>query len=215
MTIAHTLETLLGRVGCEYGCLGDATPFNRDMTLERLSELLMSKGLHPQSDEIMYCGYTGKQMPTAIFTGPILYQRLKHMVADKIHSRSTGPLVMLTRQPAEGRAREGGLRFGEMERDVILAHGASSFLKERMMEASDNYEVFVCKGCGLISVANKERNIWKCTGCGNKTEFSQVRIPYAYKLFLQELEAMNITSRLLPDSRLRELKDGCSVRGVE
>jgi DNA-directed RNA polymerase II subunit RPB2 len=115
---------------------------------------------------------------------------------------------MLTRQPAEGRARDGGLRFGEMERDVMIAHGASSFLKERMMEASDNFEVHVCKGCGLIGVANKARNIWHCTGCGNTTEFSQVRIPYAYKLFLQELESMNISSRILPETRLRALTDG-------
>jgi DNA-directed RNA polymerase II subunit RPB2 len=124
------------------------------------------------------------------------------------NSRATGPLVMLTRQPAEGRARDGGLRFGEMERDVLIAHGASAFLKERMMETSDNFEVHVCRGCGLIAVANRERNVWRCTGCANTTEFSQVRIPYAYKLFLQELESMNISSRLLPETRLRALADG-------
>jgi DNA-directed RNA polymerase II subunit RPB2 len=117
---------------------------------------------------------------------------------------------MLTRQPAEGRARDGGLRFGEMERDVIIAHGASAFLKERMMEASDNFEIHVCKGCGLIAVANKERNIWMCTGCNNTTNFSQVRVPYAYKLFLQELESMNISSRLLPETRLRALADAAT-----
>ncbi len=208
MTIAHLMETLLGRVGCELGFLGDATPFNPAMTVERLSELLVDNGLSPQSDEVLYCGYTGKQMPTAIFTGPIFYQRLKHMTADKIHSRATGPLVMLTRQPAEGRARDGGLRFGEMERDAMIAHGTASFLKERMLEVSDNFEVHVCKGCGLIAVANKAKNIWKCTGCGNTTDFSQVRLPYAYKLFLQELESMNISSRLLPETRLRALTDG-------
>ncbi len=207
MTIAHLMETLLGRVGCELGFLGDATPFNAAMTLERLGSVLQEHGLEPSSNEILYCGYTGKQLPTSIFVGPIFYQRLKHMVNDKIHSRSTGPLVMLTRQPAEGRARDGGLRFGEMERDVMIAHGASAFLKERMMEASDNFEVHVCKDCGLIGVANKQRNIWRCTGCGNTTEFSQVRIPYAYKLFLQELESMNISSRILPETRLRAIAD--------
>lgn len=207
MTIAHLLETLLGRVGCELGFLGDATPFNAHMTMERLGSILQEHGMEPSSNEVLYCGYTGKQLPTSIFVGPIFYQRLKHMVNDKIHSRSTGPLVMLTRQPAEGRARDGGLRFGEMERDVMIAHGASAFLKERMMEASDNFEVHVCKECGLIGVANKLRNIWRCTGCGNTTEFSQVRIPYAYKLFLQELESMNISSRLLPESRLRSIAD--------
>jgi DNA-directed RNA polymerase II subunit RPB2 len=208
MTIAHLMETLLGRVGCELGFLGDATPFNKAMTVERLSSLLQEHGIEPHSNEVMYCGYTGKQMPTSIFVGPIFYQRLKHMVADKIHSRSTGPLVMLTRQPAEGRARDGGLRFGEMERDVMIAHGASAFLKERMMEASDNFEIHACKGCGLIGVANKALNIWKCTGCGNNTDFSQIRIPYAYKLFLQELESMNISSRIIPETKLRALTEG-------
>ena len=207
MTIAQLMETLLGRLGCELGFLGDATPFNTAMTAAGLAHELQERGLEPYSNEVLYCGYTGRQMPTNIFMGPCFYQRLKHMVNDKIHSRSTGPLVMLTRQPAEGRARDGGLRFGEMERDVMIAHGASAFLKERMMEASDNFEVHVCKGCGLIGVANKARNIWNCTGCGNTTDFSQVRIPYAYKLFLQELESMNISSRILPETRLRSLQD--------
>jgi DNA-directed RNA polymerase II subunit RPB2 len=213
MTIAHLMETLLGRLGCEIGTLGDATPFNKAMTVDGIADVLQNKcGLEPHSNEVLYCGYTGKQMPTDIFVGPIFYQRLKHMVRDKIHSRATGPLVMLTRQPAEGRARDGGLRFGEMERDVMIAHGASAFLKERMMEASDNFEVHVCKGCGLIAIANKERNIWNCTGCGNTTDFSQVRIPYAYKLFLQELESMNISSRILPETRLRSVAEQAITR---
>jgi len=211
MTIAQLMETVLGRLGCELGFLGDATPFNKEMTAAGLAAELQERGLEPYSNEVLYCGYTGKQMPTNIFMGPCFYQRLKHMVNDKLHSRSTGPLVMLTRQPAEGRARDGGLRFGEMERDCMIAHGASSFLKERMMEASDNFEVHICKGCGLIGVANKALNIWRCTGCSNTTEFSQVRIPYAYKLFLQELESMNISSRILPETRLRALTEGCAV----
>ena len=210
MTIAQLMETVLGRLGCELGFLGDATPFNKEMTAAGLAAELQERGLEPYSNEVLYCGYTGKQMPTNIFMGPCFYQRLKHMVNDKLHSRSTGPLVMLTRQPAEGRARDGGLRFGEMERDCMIAHGASSFLKERMMEASDNFEVHICKGCGLIGVANKALNIWRCTGCSNTTEFSQVRIPYAYKLFLQELESMNISSRILPETRLRALTEGCA-----
>jgi len=207
MTIAQIMETTVGRLCCELGFLGDATPFNRHMTIDRIQDLLLANGLEPSSNEILYCGHTGKQMATEIFMGPCFYQRLKHMVNDKVHSRSTGPLVMLTRQPAEGRARDGGLRFGEMERDVMIAHGASAFLKERFMEASDNFQVEVCRGCGLIAVANADKNIWNCTGCGNTTEFSQVRIPYAYKLFLQELESMNISSRILTESRLRGLTE--------
>lgn len=139
--------------------------------------------------------------------GNVFYVRRNGLPVWTGNSRATGPLVMLTRQPAEGRARDGGLRFGEMERDVLIAHGASAFLKERMMEASDNFQVHVCKGCGLIGVANKEKNIWQCTGCGNTTDFSQVRIPYAYKLFLQELESMNISSRILPEMRLRGITE--------
>ena len=212
MTIAHLMETLLGRAGCELGFLGDATPFNAAMTVEKISGLLQKSGLDPHSNEVLYCGYTGKQMPTSIFVGPIFYQRLKHMVSDKLHSRATGPLVMLTRQPAEGRARDGGLRFGEMERDCMIAHGTSSFLKERMLEASDNFEVHICKGCGLIGIANRARDVWRCTGCGNTTEFSQVRLPYAYKLFLQELESMSISSRILPETRLRAIAGAASGR---
>ena len=139
--------------------------------------------------------------------GNVFYVRRNGIPVWTGNSRATGPLVMLTRQPAEGRARDGGLRFGEMERDCLASHGTSAFLKERMMEASDNFEVYVCKGCGLIAVANKAKNIWNCTGCGNTTEFSQVRIPYAYKLFLQELESMNVSSRILTETRLRTLAD--------
>jgi DNA-directed RNA polymerase II subunit RPB2 len=162
-------------------------------------------GLEPYSNEVMYCGTTGKQMATSIFMGPIFYQRLKHMVDDKIHSRSSGPLVMLTRQPAEGRARDGGLRFGEMERDCMVAHGTSEFLKEIMMEKSDNFQCFVCKSCGLLGQVNPKANVFKCMSCPGITDFCQIRVPYAYKLFLQELESMSICSRLLPESRLRAI----------
>jgi DNA-directed RNA polymerase II subunit RPB2 len=207
MTDAQLWETNLGRLVCELCCLGDGTPFNPDMTVGGVGAELMKRGIHHSSDELLYCGYTGVQMPTQIFMGPCFYQRLKHMVADKVHARATGPLVMLTRQPAEGRARDGGLRVGEMERDAMAAHGVSLVLKERLLEASDNYEAHICKRCGLLAIANKTRNIWNCHSCGNLTEFSQIRIPYAYKLFLQELESMNITSRLLPESQLRAIAD--------
>jgi len=165
---------------------------------------------HEQSGQTeLWSDYDGKVYCLEV-PGNVFYVRRNGLPVWTGNSRSTGPLVMLTRQPAEGRARDGGLRFGEMERDVLIAHGASAFLKERMMEASDNFEVQVCRGCGLIAVANRERNVWSCTGCGNTTEFSQVRIPYAYKLFLQELESMNVSSRLLPETRLRTLADGRS-----
>jgi len=204
MTIAHLMETLMGRVGCEIGAVGDGSPFT-DVSVEGLSKMLRDDlKMEPHSNEIMYCGTTGKQMATSIFMGPIFYQRLKHMVEDKIHSRAAGPVVMLTRQPAEGRARDGGLRFGEMERDCIVAHGASEFLKEIMMEKSDNFECYVCKTCGLIGVVNPVAGIFKCNSCKNTTSFSQVRVPYAYKLFTQELESMSICSRIITESRLRD-----------
>ncbi len=104
---------------------------------------------------------------------------------------------MLTRQPAEGRARNGGLRFGEMERDAIVAHGASAFLKERMQDTSDNYRVFVCRQCGLLCTANPEKNIYKCTNCKNNADISQVRIPYSMKLLIQELMAMSVAPRII------------------
>jgi DNA-directed RNA polymerase II subunit RPB2 len=129
------------------------------------------------------------------------------MVDDKIHSRASGPLVMLTRQPAEGRARDGGLRFGEMERDCLVAHGASEFLKERMLEASDNFEAFLCRRCGLLGTVNPEQGIYTCHACQEPTGFAKLRIPYAYKLFLQELESMNISSRLIPDRLLNSFTE--------
>jgi len=119
MTIAHLMETLMGRICCEIGAVGDGSPFT-DVSVDGLSKMLRDNlGLEPYTNEVLYCGTSGKQIATSIFMGPIFYQRLKHMVEDKIHSRSSGPLVMLTRQPAEGRARDGGLRFGEMERDCL------------------------------------------------------------------------------------------------
>jgi DNA-directed RNA polymerase II subunit RPB2 len=205
MTIAHLMETLMGRVGAEIGAVGDGSPFT-DVSVDGLTKILRDDlKLEPHANEVMYCGTTGQQMPTSIFMGPIFYQRLKHMVDDKVHSRSSGPMVMLTRQPAEGRARDGGLRFGEMERDCMVAHGASEFLKEIMMEKSDNFECFVCKSCGLLGNVNPKTGLYQCTSCTGTTEFSQIRVPYAYKLFLQELESMSICSRLLPESRLRTI----------
>jgi len=203
MTIAHLMETLMGRACAETGTLGDGSPFT-DVSVEGLSRILRDDlGLEPHCNEVLYSGLTGKQLETSIFTGPIFYQRLKHMVDDKVHSRSSGPMVMLTRQPAEGRARDGGLRFGEMERDCIVAHGASEFLKEIMMEKSDNFQCFVCKSCGLLGRLHPTTGDYMCKRCETTTEFSEIRVPYAYKLFLQELESMSICSRLIPESRLR------------
>jgi DNA-directed RNA polymerase II subunit RPB2 len=202
MTIAQLLETLLGKMGRELGCLGDGSPFN-NVTLEGLTKIMRDDlGLEPAGNEILYNGFTGRQMETSIFMGPCFYQRLRHCSADKMHSRSSGPLVMLTRQPAEGRAREGGLRFGEMERDCVVAHGMSEFTKERFMECSDLFRCWSCQDCGLIAVVNPKEGIWNCKGCGNSTKFSAIEIPYAYKLLLQELETMCISSRIITHQKL-------------
>jgi len=207
MTIAQLLETLLGKMGRVLGCLGDGSPFN-NVTLDGLTKIMRDElGLEPAGNEVLYNGYTGRQMETSIFMGPCFYQRLRHCSADKMHSRSSGPLVMLTRQPAEGRAREGGLRFGEMERDCVVAHGMSEFTKERLMECSDLFRCWSCQDCGLIAVVNPKEGIWNCRGCGNSTNFSAIEIPYAYKLLLQELETMCISSRIITQQKL--------LRGVQ
>ncbi len=208
MTIAQLMETLLGKIGAELGCLGDGTPFN-EVTLPNLEKIMRDHlGLEPHGNEVLYNGYTGRQMETSIYMGPCYYQRLRHCSADKLHSRSSGPLVMLTRQPAEGRAREGGLRFGEMERDCVAAHGITEFTKERFMECSDLFRCWSCRDCGLLAIANPKEGIWQCRGCGNTTNFSAIEIPYAYKLLLQELETMNISSRIITQGKILKALKG-------
>jgi len=129
--------------------------------------------------------------------GPTFYQRLKHMVDDKVHSRSSGPIVQLTRQPAEGRSRDSGLRIGEMEMDCMLAHGSFGFLKERMMDVSDKFTVYVCRDCNMFAEANPQCNIYKCRNCENSSNFTKINIPYACKLLIQELQGMAIVPRIL------------------
>ena len=202
MTIAQLMETLMSKIGCEAGALGDGTPFNAS-TVDDLAAILRDTyGLEPYGNEIMYNGYTGRQMQTSIFVGPCYYQRLRHCSADKLHSRASGPLVMLTRQPAEGRARDGGLRFGEMERDCVIGHGMSEFTKERLMECSDAFLCYSCRECGMIAIANEAEGIWACKGCANTTNFAHIQIPYATKLLMQELETMCIGSRLITNQKL-------------
>ena len=205
MTIAQLLETLLGKLACTAGALGDGSPFGAT-TVEGVASLLRDTyGLEPYSNDILYNGHNGRMMETSVFIGPCFYQRLRHCSADKLHSRASGPLVMLTRQPAEGRAREGGLRFGEMERDCVAAHGISEFTKERFVECSDGFRCYSCQECGLIAIANPKEGIWVCRGCENTTNFSPIEIPYASKLFIQELESMCISSRMITEGQVHKL----------
>lgn len=206
MTVAHLIECLLSKVSSLSGLEGDATPFT-DVTVDAISKLLREHKYHSRGFEVMYNGHTGRKLVAQVFFGPTYYQRLRHMVDDKIHARARGPVQILTRQPVEGRSRDGGLRFGEMERDCMIAHGAAAFLKERLMEASDAFRVHVCGICGLMSViANLKKVQYECRSCKNKTKIYQVHIPYAAKLLFQELMAMNIAPRLYTDS------SGVSVR---
>ena len=196
MTIGQLKETLLGKVLLELGGFGDGTSFG-DFSVKEIRNILLNMGKEIGGEEILYNGMTGEQIETSIFFGPAFYQRLKHMVADKAHSRSIGPMVVLTRQPAEGRARDGGLRFGEMERDCMISHGASRFTQDRIYYASDRFKVPICKKCGLISIYNDEKHKHLCTTCENRTDFSIVNIPYACKLLTQELISMNIAPRFV------------------
>lgn len=197
MTMAQLMECIMGKAACHIGSTGDATPFT-GCSVENIAKVLELSGMERYGNEILYNGRTGEQIKTEIFIGPTYYQRLKHMVTDKLHSRgSNGPIVMLTRQPSEGRARNGGLRLGEMERDAVLSHGMSSFLKERMLDVSDNYRLFLCKNCGMPANVNIEKNIYKCSNCNQNVDISQIRIPYAFKLLSQELYTMNIMMRFI------------------
>ena len=196
MTIAQLKETLLGKVLVELGLFGDGTSFG-DLSIETIRKELTKVGYECNGEEVMYNGLSGEQIESSIFIGPVFYQRLKHMVRDKQHSRSIGPMVNLTRQPAEGRSRDGGLRFGEMERDCMVSHGASRFTKGRLYDASDKYQVNVCKKCGMIAAYNDKIHIHMCKTCDNRTDFNYVEIPYACKLLFQELQTMNIAPRIM------------------
>lgn len=205
MTIGHLIECLAGKVSALKGQEGDATPFqhkcndncddicagNNDYpsnmgTVEKISEELKKFNYNSRGFEVFFCGMTGRKLEAQIFVGPTYYQRLKHMVEDKIHARARGPVQILTRQPVEGRSRDGGLRFGEMERDCIISHGCSMFLRERLFEVSDSYSISLCSNCGFMQSG-------VCRACG--VECKMVDVPYAFKLLIQELNAMNISLR--------------------
>ena len=198
MTIAQLKETILAKVLLQLGLFGDGTSFG-DLNVDTICQLLMKVGYEAHGNELLYNGMTGEQHEVAVFTGPVFYQRLKHMVNDKQHSRAIGPMVNLTRQPAEGRSRDGGLRFGEMERDAMISHGASKFIRGRMYDASDKYQVHVCKKCGLIATYNDQINVHCCMTCENRSDFAYLEIPYACKLLFQELITMNIAPRMITD----------------
>jgi len=188
MTINQLLESVLGKCSALGGFLGDATAFQNN-DVQDYAKLMEKYNYEEWGNEVMYSGITGEQLKTSIFIGPTYYQRLKIMVADKMHSRGTGPMQNLIRQPAAGRSNNGGLRIGEMERDSLLGHGLSEFLRESMMERSDKYEVNIDKTTGLISNEESEND-------------TKVVIPYAMKMLLQEIQTMSIAPRLITDDSI-------------
>ena len=191
MTINQLLEVVLGKSSCIGGYLGDATPFQNN-DIREFSDVLQGFNYERQGNEVMYSGINGEQIKTSIFIGPTYYQRLKIMAADKMHSRGMGPMNYLTKQPAAGRSNNGGLRIGEMERDSIISHGISSFMNESMMERSDKCKVQVDNTTGMISYD------------GNLESKKTVKMPYAMKLLIQELETMSISARLVTESSINE-----------
>jgi DNA-directed RNA polymerase II subunit RPB2 len=196
MTIAQLLEAIYSKVGaleCDYI---DGTPFQDNNDITDANEILRKYGFEDYGLETMYSGFTGEKMEARIFLCPTYYLRLKHLAMDKMHARASGPKQILTRQPPDGRARDGGLRWGEMERDVGIAHGAAFLLREKLLEASDKYMVYVCNICGLFANKMPKKDVYHCASCKNSTRISKVILPYAFKLLIQELMSVQILPRL-------------------
>ncbi len=165
--------------------------------MEAIAATLVQNGFSYTGKDYLTSGITGQPLRAYVFMGPVYYQKLKHMVLDKMHARARGPRVVLTRQPTEGRSRDGGLRLGEMERDCLIGYGASMLLLERLMISSDQFEVHVCEKCGLLGYFDKQRNTAVCSSNPAHVDcMATMKLPYACKLMFQELQAINIVPRL-------------------
>ncbi|XP_069128517.1 DNA-directed RNA polymerase III subunit RPC2-like isoform X2 [Argopecten irradians] len=189
MTVGKLMELLGSKAGVLDGKFHYGTAFSGDK-VEDLSADLIRHGFNYLGKDYVTSGITGEPLSAYIYFGPIYYQKLKHMVMDKMHARAKGPRAVLTRQPTEGRSRDGGLRLGEMERDCLIGYGASMLLLERLMISSDEFKVDVCGECGLLGYSG-----W-CQFCKSSRQVSTLKIPYACKLLFQELQSMNIAPRL-------------------
>lgn len=190
MTVGKLLELVASKAAVmdgeyKYGSIFSGTPF------EEIAEILFRYGFNCSSKELLYSGLTGEPLETYIFMGPIYYQKLKHMVQDKIHARARGPRQLLTRQPTEGRSKEGGLRLGEMERDCLIAYGVSNLLLERLMLSSDVCNVYICEDCGMMGY-----DLY-CTFCKKCDKNIVIQMPYACKLLFQELQTMNVFPKII------------------
>ena len=237
MTIGQFVEAIVGKAAVIYGGFADCTAFNNKGTkFGRFGEMLLKSGYHSSGNDILYNGMTGEQIETEIFIGPTYYMRLKHMVKDKVNYRERGPRVAMTRQPVEGRANDGGLRIGEMERDSIIAHGAANFLTESMMERSDKYYIAVCNTTGMIAIYNPTKNLFmspmadgplkyvgELAGDNMKVQnitkygrsFSVVSIPYSLKLLIQELQVMNIQMRIITEDNIQQFENMSFSKNIE
>lgn len=189
MTVSHMIELVAGKTGALSGRKIDGTIFNSEKEADIRNELL-GHGFKENGVEMMYNGETGEPFMTKIFIGNQYYLRLKHMVKNKVHSRARGPIQLLTRQPTEGKAKEGGLRLGEMEKDTFVAHGASLLLKERF--DSDQVAIPICENCGLVAVYDARKDRHQCTICGENADVTEIEMSYAFKLFLDELKSLTI-----------------------
>jgi len=225
MTIGQIIESLFGKLCLSYGTFGDCTAFQvKGANFSTYEPYLLEQGFNSSGDDVLYNGMTGEQLDANIFIGPTYYMRLKHMVKDKINYRARGPNAALTRQPVQGRANDGGLRIGEMERDGVLGHGMSGFLNESFLERGDEYYMAVCNKTGCIAIYNKARNLFMspyadgpiqfvATPNGSMNiknitqfgrSFSLLKIPYSFKLLLQELATMNVQMRIITDDNIAQ-----------
>ena len=229
MTIGQLVECITGKACAIYGGFGDCTAFNnRGSKIGIFGEMLSKVGFHSSGSEVLYNGMTGDQIETEIFMGPTYYMRLKHMVKDKINYRALGPRAALTKQPVGGRANDGGLRIGEMERDSVISHGATNFLRESMMERGDKSYLAVCNKTGMTAIYNPSKNLFmspmadgpiKMTGSVENDDlrvehitkfgrnYSVVCVPYSLKLLIQELQTMNIQMRIITEDNIEQLEN--------
>ncbi len=201
MTVGQFMESLGGKAASLRCRAVDGSAFLGEK-LDELKSVLEEYGFKYSGKEVMYEGRSGKKFPADVYVGVVYYQKLHHMVADKIHSRARGQVQMLTKQPTEGSARGGGLRFGEMERDCLIAYGASMMLKDRLLEESDKAEVNVCERCGLLAYYDVKQRRYVCRVDGEKAKISSVVIAYAFKLLLQEMMSLNIAPRLIAKEKV-------------
>lgn len=237
MTIGQLVECIIGKAAATYGGFADCTAFNnKGSKVGFFGEMLTKEGYHSSGNEILYNGMTGEQLETEIFIGPNYYMRLKHMVKDKINYRALGPRTALTRQPVSGRANDGGLRIGEMERDSVISHGAASFLKESMMERGDKYYMAVCNNTGMLAIYNPDKNMFmspmadgplrfigsldgKEMNVENVSKygrnFSIICVPYSFKLLVQELQTINVQMRVITEDNIQQLENMSYSKNIE